>query len=405
MKTMHLDLSIPRIILTRLLGRFSPAAYFAPTSSLRLSQQPDPPLPAPDWVRVRNRLCGICGSDLHQIFLDTGLDVAPVALPAHKRIYLGHEMVGDVVEAGPAARDFAVGRRVVRWGRADDCRARGRSELCPPCARGHRVLCQFASEPKEHAPAGGGFGDSFITPAATLLPVPDDLSDEQAIFVEPAAVAIHAAWRRPPLPGEKALVLGCGTIGFLLIQALRALRPDCDITAVAEFDWQADMARTFGARRVFLARDDGYAETARLTGARLYAGRGGNYMLLGGFDVVFDVVGIASTLNNALRWTRAGGTVVLVGVNLHRMTVDLTPVWYQEVDLIGAVGHDVVAWQGESLSTFELAMRWMQLGLLNCDSLLTHRFPLAEYRRAFATAINKRAHRSVKVAFEFPAMP
>ena len=112
---------------------------------------------------------------------------------------------------------------------------------------------------------------------------------------------------------------------------------------------------------------------------QLYEGRAGNRMLLGGFDVVFDVVGVETTLNDALRWTRAGGTVVLVGVNLHRMTLDLTPVWYQEVDLLGTVGHDVVTWQGESLSTFELAMRWMVEGTLSTEGLLTHRFPLDEF--------------------------
>ena len=123
-------------------------------------------------------------------------------------------------------------------------------------------------------------------------------------------------------------------------------------------------------------------------------------MLLGGFDLIFDVVGIESTLNNALRWTRAGGTVVLVGVNLHRMRLDVTPIWYQEVDLIGAVGHDVVTWEGETLSTFELAMRWMQMGKLDCDKLLTHRFPLDDYREAFLTATDKQACRSIKVAFD-----
>ena len=123
-------------------------------------------------------------------------------------------------------------------------------------------------------------------------------------------------------------------------------------------------------------------------------------MLLGGFDVIFDVVGIAATLNDALRWTRAGGTVVLVGVNLHRMRIDLTPVWYQEVNLIGAVGHDVVTWEGETLSNFELAMRWMQMGQLKCQDLLTHRFPLSAYREAFATAMDKRTYRSIKVAFD-----
>jgi threonine dehydrogenase-like Zn-dependent dehydrogenase len=124
--TMVLDVSAPRVLLTRMLGRISKGAYFGPTSPLRVVDLPDPPLPAPDWVRVRNRLCGICGSDLHQLFLDTGLDVAPLALPAHQRIYLGHEMVEDVVEVGEAVGDFEVGDRVVRWGRADDCRARGR---------------------------------------------------------------------------------------------------------------------------------------------------------------------------------------------------------------------------------------------------------------------------------------
>jgi threonine dehydrogenase-like Zn-dependent dehydrogenase len=351
-------------------------------------------------VRVRNRLCGICGSDLQQIFLDAGLDVAPVALPSHQRIYLGHEMVGDVVETGGAVHSFQVGDRVVRWGRANDCQARGRKQLCPPCARGHRVLCQFASEPREHLPVGGGFGDSFIGPASTLLPVPDGLTDEQAIFIEPAAIAIHAAWRRPPEPGERVLVLGCGTIGFLLIQVLRQRQPACEITALAQFPWQADLARRYGAHEAFLASDDGYSQVALRTGARLYEGHAGNRMLMGGFDLILDVVGIDSTLSSALRWARAGGTVVLVGVNLHRMHLDVTPIWYQEVDLLGAVGHDIVTWEGQHISAFELAMRWMQAGVLNTEALLTHRFPLGAYRQAFRTAVDKRASRSVKVAFE-----
>jgi threonine dehydrogenase-like Zn-dependent dehydrogenase len=397
---MVLDFSAPKMLLTQLMGRVSRRAYWGSTSPLRLVNLPDPRLPASDWVRVRNRLCGICGSDLHQIYLDAGLDVAPVALPAHQRIYLGHEMVGEIIELGDAVEGFTVGDRVVRWGRADDCLARDREELCPACTRGHRVLCQFASEPKEHPPIGGGFGDSFVTPASTLVPVLEGLADEQSIFTEPVAVAIHAAWRRPPEPGDRVLVLGCGTIGFLLIQVARILQPACQITALAQFLWQAEMAKTFGADHVMLASDDGFVQTARLTGARLYEGRAGNRMLLGGFDLVYDVVGTESTLNNALRWTRAGGTVVLVGVNLHRMKLDITPVWYQEVNLIGAVGHDVVHWEGECVSTFELAMRWIGNGAVASEELLTHRFPLDAYRQAFAAAVDKARHRSVKVAFE-----
>ena len=80
MMTMVLDISVPRILLTRMLGRISTGAYFGPTSPLRLADLPDPPLPAADWVRVRNRLCGICGSDLHQLFVDAGLDVATASV-------------------------------------------------------------------------------------------------------------------------------------------------------------------------------------------------------------------------------------------------------------------------------------------------------------------------------------
>lgn len=400
MRTMVLEVTIPRVVVTQLLARFWRGAYFAPFAPLRMVEMRNPSLPAPEWVRVRNLICGICGSDLHQLFVDAGLDVAPVALPSHHRVYLGHEMVGEVVEIGQAVSEFCIGDRVVRWGRGEDCLARGRDDLCPPCARGHRVLCQFASEWKENEPVGGGFSDSFITPASTLVRVPDSVSDEEAIFTEPAAVALHAVLRRPPQAGDRVLVLGCGTIGYLLLQVLSAVQPQCDLTAVAQFAWQAELALAYGAKHVFLSSDDGDAEVARLTGAKLYEGRAGNRMLLGGFDSIFDVVGNEQTLNQALRWARAQGAVVLVGVNLHRMRLDVTPVWYQEVDLLGAVGHDIVTWQGESVSAFELAMRWMQSGLLRCGGLLTHRFSLNQYRQAFAAAADKRTHRSVKVAFK-----
>ena len=400
MRTIYLELSPTRFVGTKLMGKLSRKAYFAPFSMLHYSEITDPPLPAQNWVRVRNRMCGICGSDLHQIFLDADLDVAPAALPSHRRTYLGHEMVGEIVEVGSDARGFSVGDRVVRWGRAEDCIARGRKELCPACARGQRVLCEFASEPMEHEPVGGGYGDEFITPASTLLHVPDSLTDEQAIFAEPAAVAIHAVWRKFPRAGERVLVLGSGTIGFLVMQVVRAVCPDCFMGAVAQFPWQAEMARRFGADDVFLTGEDGYSRVAEMTGARLYRGRGGNSMLLGGFDVVWDVVGAPRTLTDALRWTKAGGTVVLVGVNLHRMKVDLTPVWYQEVDLLGAIGHGMVDWQGERIPAFELAMRWMAEGVLDVEPLLTHTFRLEEYGRAFTTAMDKAKFRSVKVAFD-----
>jgi len=127
-----------------------------------------------------------------------------------------------------------------------------------------------------------------------------------------------------------------------------------------------------------------------------------NRMLLGGFDVIYDCVGSAQTTTDSLRWARAGGAVVMVGIKFAPLKVDLTPVWYQEVDIIGSVGHDIVTWEGREIGTFQLAMEWMLAGDIRTDLLLTHRFPLAAYRRAFAVATTEKAReRSVKVAFEF----
>lgn len=101
MKTMYIDISVPRIVITRILGKIWPGAYFSSFSPFHFLELADPPLPGKHWVRVNNRLCGICGSDLHQLLVDSSLDIAPVALPSNQRIYLGHEMVGEVIEVSP----------------------------------------------------------------------------------------------------------------------------------------------------------------------------------------------------------------------------------------------------------------------------------------------------------------
>ncbi|MGH2628208.1 MAG: hypothetical protein ACRDHY_16335, partial [Anaerolineales bacterium] len=105
------------------------------------------------------------------------------------------------------------------------------------------------------------------------------------------------------------------------------------------------------------------------------------------------------TLSDALRWTRARGAVVLVGIDLRFVKADLTPVWHQEVELVGASGYGPESWRGRTIHTFELVMEMLQEGALRGDGLITHRFPLADYRRAIATALDKRTG-SIKVTFD-----
>ncbi len=158
---------------------------------------------------------------------------------------------------------------------------------------------------------------------------------------------------------------------------------------MARYPHQVDMARRLGAGRVIGAGDE-FAEIARLTGGQLHAGPLGNKMLLGGYDIIYDIVGSGRTIQDSLRWARAGGAVVVVGISPKLFKTDLSPVWHQEVTLKGTIVHGIEQWQGRSVHGYDLVMRWMQEGLLPISGLITHRFPFIDYKEAVATATDKR---------------
>jgi threonine dehydrogenase-like Zn-dependent dehydrogenase len=145
---------------------------------------------------------------------------------------------------------------------------------------------------------------------------------------------------------------------------------------------------------------DPYEATHLATGARLYEAPFGNRMALGGFDVVYDCVGKAATVGESLRLARAGGAVVLVGMELAPLEVDLTPVWYQEVDLVGVLAHGSEDWEGRRRQDLDIVMGLLADGQLGIEGLVTHRFPLARWREAVATAEDKRSG-AVRVLLDY----
>ncbi len=249
---------------------------------------------------------------------------------------------------------------------------------------------------------GGGWSDSYTAHESAVYQVPAFLSDDQATMIEPLSVGVHAALRRTPGPGQRALVLGSGTVGLALLQSLRAVAPECHITIAARHPQQVALARRWGADEVVngAARDgDIYATTARITGARLYKGMFGNRTLLGGFDVIYDCVGSARTLHDSLRCTRAGGAVVIVGVKLQPLKLDLTPIWSQKVDRVGTVHHSRETWQGADLHTYDLVIDFLRSGKMSADGFITHRFPLRRWQEAVRAASDKRTG-SIKVLID-----
>jgi threonine dehydrogenase-like Zn-dependent dehydrogenase len=324
-------------------------------------------------------------------------------------MYLGREVVGAVVDAGPDVEFLRRGDRVAY--QLDQCCAtRDVEPPCRHCAAGNFSICENRYLPGP-TPIGGGWSDEMLLHEAQLFLVPDGLSDEQAALLESCAVAVHAALRHQPQPGDNVLVIGGGSIGLLTTQALRALSPNSDIAVHARYPFQVQMATRNGATRV-LHQDDGTAGVARLTGARHFHRRFAPDLLVGGFDVVYDCVGTEQSLQDALRWVRGGGTIVLAGSRLAPMRLDMTPLWHQEIALVGATGHGTESWPGSAgvahwggdnggrVSTFALAAALIREGRLTPQRLITHRFPLREVRIAIQTARDKAEHDAIKVLLD-----
>jgi threonine dehydrogenase-like Zn-dependent dehydrogenase len=401
-RSIFVDVSIPRMLAVKALRPVSPGIVWSPISSTHVTDLPDPSLPGPRWIRVRNRQCGICGTDMSLLYVMGSPSIGLAALPGRQRVFLGHEVVSDVVEVGKDVTRFRVGDRVVMQSRhaGRNCYSQEIDPPCRMCARGQTQLCENASLGVGPEGVGGGWSEGYTAHETEVCGVPDDLDDDQATLIEPLSIGLHAVLRHRPQPRDQVLVIGAGTIGLLTAQAAQAVEPDCQVTILARYAHQEEEARRLGIESV-IRGGDLYAVMAAITGARHYRAPLNSGMLLGGFDVIYDCVGSRKTILDGLRWARAGGTFVMVGVTLSDLKVDLNPVWYQEVDLIGSGFFAVEDWEGDRVHTFDIVIDMLRDGRLRHDGMITHRFPFSQYKQAIATASDKRTG-SIEVVFTFP---
>jgi len=160
------------------------------------------------------------------------------------------------------------------------------------------------------------------------------------------------------------------------------------------------LAKQLGAHEILTAGRGQYEALCQRTGATMHQPEIGQPTVLGGFDLVFDCVGSARSLDDALRFTRARGRTVLVGMPAIPKTVDWTTIWFKELNVMGVYAYGVEAFGEERVKTFELALRFLRQGRADVRPLVTHRFPLTDYKRAIQTALATGPHRSVKTIFD-----
>jgi L-iditol 2-dehydrogenase len=319
------------------------------------------PLPAAGEVLLRLRVVGFCGTDLFK--LDTGTAAAGAVL--------GHELVGEVVGLGGGVTKFREGDRVavphhVPCGE------------CALCRRGNETMCETF---RENLMEPGGFADNIlIRPRAAELAahvLPDDLSDEAAVFIEPAACVLRGVRRSEIASDGTAVVQGAGSMGLLHLLVLRAALPGIQVVMVDPVTERLDLAADLGAAITATPGEAAQDAVAAATDGL-------------GADAVFDTVGGAETLEAGLALTRQGGTVVLFAHAPDGAAAgfDLNDLFKYERRIIGTYSGAL----REQAVVFEL----IHGGALDPTPLATHKLPLDDFEQGVALVRN---HQALKVLF------
>jgi threonine dehydrogenase-like Zn-dependent dehydrogenase len=395
---------IPRYLLTRAAGALADRFYVGAHACTRHRQVATPELPGPDWVRVRTRLGGICGSDTNIITLGASPSASPFSsFP----FVLGHENVGEIAEMGRAVHGFAAGERVV-VNPLLCCEPRGISPPCAHCAAGQHSRCSHFTD-GALAPGmfigttrgvGGSWGEWFVAHRTQLVRVPDTTSDAEAVLTEPFACCVHAVQRARVAANARVLVIGAGSMGLLQVAAVKALHPEARVTVLARHAFQGAHAERLGATRVVRARGDYLRELADAAGTRLLQPILGKPIGVDGFDVTFVCIGGARGVEDALRFTRQGGTIILLGNASTLRGVDWTPLWLKELNIAGTLAYGAHGHGGASTNAFAQASTLIAERRVQLGALVTHQFALGDYRAAFAAAQSRAGSASVKVVFK-----
>ncbi|MDP3645334.1 MAG: galactitol-1-phosphate 5-dehydrogenase [Bacteroidota bacterium] len=311
----------------------------------------------PGWVLVKVEACGICGSDVHGMDGSTGR-----RQPA---VIMGHEASGIIHEIAPDIWGWKIGDRVtfdstISCGQCFFCQ-RGEVNLC----ENRRVLGVSCNEYRQN----GAFAEFVAVPAHILYEIPENISFEQAAMVEAVSIAVHATSISSVKANDTAVVIGCGMIGLLSIQALKAA--GCArVIAIDQLDEKLEIAHELGADLAFRSTDpDLIQQILNETEGR-------------GADITFEAVGIEPTVNLAIDCTRKGGTVTLIGNLTPEVKIPLQKVVTRQLKLQGSCA---------SAGEYPLCLEMIASGTIKVDRMISKVAPLEEGNEWFHRLYNKEA--------------
>lgn len=296
-----------------------------------------------DEVLIRVAACGICGSDVHGYDGSSGRRIPPIVM--------GHEAAGTLAAIGSDVTGLALGDRVT-FDSTIYCGS------CPSCVRGDINLCdrrQVLGVSCQEYRRAGAFAEYVAVPARIVHRLPESISFPEAAMLEAVAVALHAVSLGGALAGSTALVIGAGTIGLLVLQALRVA--GAQRVLVADIDaTRLNLAKELGATETLDAKADLVSRVMDSTSSS-------------GVDVAVEAVGRNETVHCAIDSARKGGTVILVGNIAPEVTLPLQKVVTRQIRLQGSCA---------SAGEYPRAIELMAKGAIRVKPMITAVAPLAE---------------------------
>jgi threonine dehydrogenase-like Zn-dependent dehydrogenase len=403
MKALQFNVNVPKFLIIQALRPISGSfCYRGPFSTVKLVDMPEPKLPSPEWVKIKTKLCGVCGSDINLLFLKDSPTASPfTSFPCVP----GHEICGEIVEIGSEVENCKTGNLVAVIPSLN-CHTRAIKPVCRSCAAGLTANCENFAE-GAFSPGmfigickdiNGGFAEYVVAHKSQVYLVPEGVSLESATLTEPLAVGLQAVLDNRPENTDKVLVIGGGVIGAMVVKCIRALDSGCDITVVEPSTFAAEYVKQCGANRTIKG---GIIDAAvEIAGGRAYQPLLGQRVVMGGFDKVYDTVGHADTLNMALRVTATNGTLSVIGIG-KEVKLDLTTLWLKLQTIKGCYAYRYNNINGVRKNAFEMAIDLIASKKIKVEDMLTHKFPLEKYRELIGVNIKKDVNRAMKTAVSF----
>ena len=303
------------------------------------------PQPGSGEVLIKIKRIGICGSDIHVYHGKHPYTSYPVTQ--------GHEVSGEVVAVGEGVTGLAAGDRVT-------IEPQVTCGECYPCRHGKYNLCENLKVMGFQTT--GTASEYFVTDAAKVDKLPADVSYDEAAMIEPLAVTVHAARQAGDVTGKDIVVLGCGPIGILLIEVLKAFGAR-KVMATDVSDYRLKLAAECGADVTVNTKQNDFA-------AALLDAFGPDKA-----DIIFDCAGNDITMDQAIQNARKGSQIVLVAVYAGRANCDLAKLNDSELDLSTSMMY--------RHPDYEEAIRLLSVGDVQLRPLMSEHFAFADYKKAY----------------------